>query len=129
MLSAHDLYLEAHERLFLCSSEDELLKACSQTVENYLENRAIWQELTHYKNHGVLLAAHPIFSWTLRRDQIRKLTVSELVRLKERHANNLIRGRKKLRDNPGHTLSLKRKENISRLERELVEINSLLNLR
>jgi hypothetical protein len=128
MLSAHDLYLAGHSMLFSSSSNEEILQACSQTVENYLENRAIWKELSHYKEHSAILGTHPIFDWMRRRDQIRQMTIAEMVKLRDRHANNLVRARKILRDNPGHLLSQKRKENIARLERELKEIHALLNL-
>lgn len=128
MLSAHDQYLEGHSMLFSCSSNEQILQACNQTVENYLANRAIWNELTHYKKHNAILGAHPIFDWIRRRDKIHQMTIAEMVKLRDRHANNLVRARKTLRDNPGHLLSQKRKENIARLERELKEIHALLNL-
>jgi hypothetical protein len=128
MLSAHDLYLAGHAMLFSSSSNEQILQVCSQTVENYLENRAIWKELSHYKEHGAILGAHPLFDWVRRRDQIRQMAIAQLVKIRDRHANNLVRARKTLRDNPGHELSLKRKENIARLERELKEIHALLNL-
>jgi hypothetical protein len=129
MLSAHDAYLENHARLFICGDSMELLEACAATVENYLENRSIWNELNHYKTHGTLLGRHPIFAHRERESQLSSMKTSELAALKNRHANNLVRNRKALRDHPHDRFALSRRERIERLEYEISLIHSILNTR
>ena len=61
MLSAYDNYKLAHEALFTSENEEQMLINAKATVDNYLENRLIWDELNHYKQHHEILAKHPIF--------------------------------------------------------------------
>ena len=128
MLTAHENYMQAHARLFTVDTKPELHQAASDTVENYLENRQIWEELNHYKQHGAILGKHPIFGRLQRADQIRAMKVSELVNLKIRLDNNLVRNRASVRRQPGHPSTSDRKQRIGIMEAELMEVNRLLNL-
>ena len=128
MITAYDLYKQAHESLFTCATQQELHQASKETVKNYLENRLIWEELSYYKEHGTILGKHPIFSRLRRVDQIRGMKVSELVNLKIRLDNNLIRNRAAVRRQPKHPLTGERNARIIEMEAEMVEVNRLLNL-
>ena len=127
MLSAYDRYKQAHESLFSAMTAEDIQRFSSDTVENYIENRLSWQELTHYKEKGVILGTHPIFARLRRIDEIRAMKNADLVHLKIRLENNLVRNRSRLRKFPEHPNTLMRKELIAKQELELAEVNRLLN--
>ena len=128
MLTAYDAYKTAHESLFAVKTFEDIHKASRDTVENYLENRLIWDELNYYKQHGAVLGKHPIFAWMQRMDAIRHMKIGDLVTLKIRLENNMIKNRAKVRKEPGHKSTLDRLERIRKMEQELIEVNRLLNL-
>lgn len=128
MLTAHDAYKLAHDSLFSVKTFEQILQASHDTVENYLENRRIWDELNYYKEKGAILGKHQIFDWMQRLDAIRHLKVGDLVTLKIRIENNLVRNRAAVRRQPGHPATANRKERIQKMEKELSEVNRLLNL-
>ena len=128
MLTAYDNYKLSHAGLFTAGTQTEIHQASNNTVEYYLENRLIWKELNHYKEKGMILGEHPIFSRLRRLDEIRRMKTGELVTMKIAKENNLVRNRAALRRQPDHPQTLKRKERIKILEQELMEVNRLLNL-
>lgn len=62
MLTAYDSYRENHEKLFNATSDEEISELSKITVEDFIEDRLILDELNHYKNTGEILGKHPIFS-------------------------------------------------------------------
>jgi hypothetical protein len=128
MLTAHDAYLLSHEALFVATTFEQIEQASRDTVENYLVNRVIWDELNYYKQHGAVLGHHPIFAWMQRMDAIRHMKVGDLVTLKIRIENNIVKNRAKVRKQPGHIFTADRLERIRKMEQELIEVNRLLNL-
>jgi hypothetical protein len=128
MLTAHDAYKLSHEALFSVNTFEQIHQASRDTVENYLENRRIWDELNHYKTNGTILGKHPIFDWMKRQDAIRHMKVGDLVTMKIRIENNLVRNRASVRRQPGHPATADRQERIHKMELELSEVNRLLNL-
>lgn len=128
MLTAHDAYKHAHESLFTAKTFEAIHSHSRDAVENYLENRRIWDELNYYKQHGAVLGKHPIFDWMKRLDAIRHMKVGDLVTLKIRIENNLIKNKSAVRKEPGHRFTADRQERIRKMELELIEVNRLLNL-
>ena len=128
MLTAYDAYKTAHESLFAVKTFEDIHKASRDTVENYLENRLIWDELNYYKQHGAVLGKHPIFAWMQRLDVIRRMPTGNLVKLKIRIENNLVRNRAAVRRKPNHKSTADRLARIARMEQELIEVNRLLYL-
>lgn len=127
MLTAYDQYKQSHAALFLAKNIQEIYLHASATVENYLQNRAIWNELNHYKTTGQVLGHHPLFSWMKRREQLRNLKVGELFNRKTRLENNLVRNRAAVRKQPQGPLARQRKQRILAMEEELAEINRMIN--
>lgn len=125
---AYDLYKEGHARLFTAKTHPEIHAASRDTVEYYLENRLIWKEFNHYKETGTILGEHPIFSWMKRADEIRSMKIGDLVNLKIRLNNNLVKNRAKIRKEPNHPQTMVRQELIKKQILELAEVNRLLNL-
>lgn len=62
MFTAYGKVRESHDLLLRTPDGEhgqETAKACETCVEEYLENRMIFDELTHYKEKGTLLGVHP----------------------------------------------------------------------
>lgn len=79
MFSAYDAYREAHAKLDTANTQDENLLNAATVVENYLENRAIWAELDHYKETGEVLGKHEMFDLLKMRAEIAAMTDIALV--------------------------------------------------
>ena len=121
MITAHDRYIKGHAKLFEVAhkGENACFNAAEQTVENYLENRLIWQELEHYKKTGKLLGTHPIFAKRNKEAELMKLSERTL---KVRKANILrqIKYRNDMiADDGGEVDVYQRKEEIRMLKDEL----------
>jgi hypothetical protein len=127
MLTAHESYKTSHEALFLAKTKEEIAELSKKIVENYLENRWIWDELNYYKQHGTILGKHRIFSWMKRRDQVHKMKTNELVTRKINLELNLRRNKLSVKRQPDHPLTFERTKKIGDIEIELNEINRLLN--
>ena len=128
MLTAYDNYTEAHPLLINTSDKKELEALSKEVVENYLENRQIWEELNHYKKTGKILGKHPIFEWVTRRGEIRGMKEAELVKLRDQLKNKIPRTKKTIADNPDHKDTAKRQQRVEQFEKELAEVNSLLGI-
>ena len=128
MNAAYDAYKAGHESLFSAKTNDQVYDQARLTVENYLNNRLIWDELNYFKKNNQILGHHPIFSWMHRVDEIRRLKIGDLVNLKIRLENNLVRNRAAVRRSPNHPETGKRKDRIAQMQHELSEVNRLLNI-
>jgi len=128
MFTSHDNYVESHAKLFETKTEDEVFAAASDTVENYLNNQAIWKELNYYKETGKVLGEHPIFSENARIKEIQAMTTAEHVKLKKSLENNIARTKKTMADNPDHKNNGDRSERVGKMEVELKEVNRLLGI-
>jgi len=128
MITAHSDYVQAHQDLFTASTFEDIERISRSTVESYLENRRIWDELNHFKTTGQILGKHPIFDWTARLEAIRRMKIGDLVKLKIRIDNNLVRSRASVRRQPGHKNTANRLQRIESMQKELTEVNRMLNL-
>ncbi|MEI6061156.1 MAG: hypothetical protein WCR72_10630 [Bacteroidota bacterium] len=128
MLTDYSLYVEAHKRLFAATSDEELLDAASGVVENYLENREIWDELNYFAEFGKVLGIHPIFSTTERMLEIRNMSTAELVKLNKALLNNIARTKKLVLDDPEHANTQERKQKLAKWDVELFTVNDLLGI-
>jgi hypothetical protein len=80
-ISCWERYTEAHRKLFDCSSIEECSETARTLLENYKENRQIFDELSYYKQHNTVLGLHPVFKQYKRFAELRKLNVVALVEL------------------------------------------------
>lgn len=128
MLSAYDNYTEGHKKLLETVSQEEMEQLSQSVVENYLENRQIWEELKHYKETGKILGKHPIFDWVKRREEIRVMKDADLVKLRDQLKNKIPRTKKQITDEPDHKETAKRQERVEQFEKELAEVNLLLGM-
>jgi len=127
-MTAFENYKKAHEDLFSAESEEEFAKASGDTVENFINNREIFDELNYYKENGKILGKHPIFQQNDRMAEIRNYPIPDLVKLKTQLENNLVRNKKKVKDEPKHPKMAERKTRIKEQEAELKEVKKLLNI-
>jgi hypothetical protein len=126
MISAYENYMQAHERLFAAVTPEDFAAATADVVENYLENREIWDELTHYKEKKELLAKHPIFAQMERFKEIRAMKGDELVKLLKSLENNISRNKKSIEKDPEHPETHNRRERVEAYQRELAEVKRIL---
>ncbi|MFZ4463086.1 MAG: hypothetical protein ACOYN5_04525 [Bacteroidales bacterium] len=128
MLTDYDNFVANHEKLLDMQDPQVIAQLSQDIVEDYLDNRAIWAELNHYKETGQLLGEHPAFEWLKRRDEIRALNTPELIKLRDTLNNNIPRTKKLLTDEPDHKDTAKRSERLEWFEKELTEVKSVLGL-
>jgi hypothetical protein len=112
--------------LFTAENEAELLKFSQKTVENYLENRLIWEELSYYKENGKILGTHPIFAEMQELECLKALKPSELAKKKANLRSNISQVKKSIDkgDHPG--LLFERQERLKSKERLLAQVEKLL---
>lgn len=126
MISAFEAYHQANERLFKAMDPEDFAKASEEVVENYLENRAIWEELNHYKENKEILGQHPIFEQTQRFEEIRLMNGNDLVKLLKSLENNISRNNKLITDQPEHPETHNRKERVEKYQLELSEVRRVI---
>jgi len=124
-ITSYEQYVQGHKDLF---DSEKILQVSGPTVEAFLNNRKIFDELNYYKNNGKLLGQHAVFGQNSRIDQIQKMIVPELVKLKDQLTNNIDRTKKKIKVTPKHPETKNRKARVSEYETELKEVKKLLNL-
>ena len=78
MFTAYDTYREEYTKLDPANTQDENYNHSAVVVENYLNNRAMWEELDYYKENNTLLGKHPIFETLKLREEIHALTDIQL---------------------------------------------------
>ncbi|KAA6342250.1 hypothetical protein EZS27_009980 [termite gut metagenome] len=119
-------YVRLHKQLRDCTSLKECADVSRQLIDNYLENREIWEELNYYKVHHTLLGKHPIFKEFTRRKELLSLSVKELMHRKSKIENNIWRVKNEIKKNDKPHLDALRGERLLSYETELAEVNRLL---
>jgi len=128
-ITAWEKYTAGHEKLFDCSSIDECCEAAANVVENYKENRLIFEELEYYAKNGSILGKHRIFDQYKKYQRLRGYNVIELVKL---HENTLphriwrIENEMKKGDKPH--LKAEREKRLQEVKAELAEVKRLLSI-
>ncbi len=83
MFTAYGKFREAFAALQAGDTKRLMDKECEAAVENFLEDRSILDELTHYRDHGELLGKHPKVRATLHSEEdpdYMTMDVAELVK-------------------------------------------------
>lgn len=128
LLSSHDRYIADHEKLFAATTPEEIAELSASVVENYLENREIWDELNHFKTEGKPLGVHPVWQRTARLEELKKLSNAELIKLSKNIPTNISRIAKKLEEDPENKETPKRQVALENYKWEHEEVKKLLNL-
>lgn len=128
MLTAYYNYMEAHPQLALSENADELSSLAGTVVENYLENRSIWEELKHYQKKGEILGEHPKLKEMAFRNEIADLPTAELIKLKDNLYNKITRTKKQILDNKKPHLKEERSDRVIEFESELLIVKKALGI-
>lgn len=94
MFTAYDNYREAYTLLSDKNSKDENLELAQAVVENYLANRAMWEELDYYLANGEILGNLPIFELLKLRKEISALTDMDLMKKLNTTKPNITKSKK-----------------------------------
>ncbi len=128
MLTDYENFTTNHTLLQTTTDPVVISTLSKSIVEDYLNNRLIWDELNYFKKHNTLLGKHKIHDWLDRQAEIRKMNVPELVRLKTQLENNIPRTRRNITLFPEHKETPNRQLRLSQFEHEFFEVKSLLGL-
>lgn len=128
MLTAHDAYVEAHPKLALAENAEEVSALAETVVENYLENRSIWEELNHYKEKGEILGEHPTLKELAFRKEIKGKSNPELIKLKDSLYNKITRTKKQITDDNKPHLVEERSARVAEFEGQFVIVKKILGI-
>lgn len=119
-------YVGLHKKLRDCTS----LKECAETgralIDNYIENRMIYDELHYYQKHKSLLGKHPIFQEFARRKELLTMPIKQLVLRQQQIENNIWRVNSEIKKGNKPHLDAIRRERMAGYEVELEEVKRLL---
>lgn len=103
MFSAYDLYRESH-RMLVETPDDvatgETYLWAKTAVENFLENRQMWEELEYYKNNGEILGKAQAMRQAREKQEISSLTDLELSKQLGNAKSNISKGKNELEKAP-----------------------------
>ena len=119
-------YVRLHRQLRDCTSLEDCAKVAGELVDNYIDNRLIWEELTWYKEHGSLLGKHPAFAEFRRRRELNNLPVKELVKRQRQVEMNIWRVKSEMAKGDKPHLDATRRERLAGYEKERADIVRLL---
>lgn len=101
LFAAYDRYRAAHAALAeLPDDADRKLaeQLAAEAVENYLQDRALLEELEHYRDHGTLLGKHPTVAAALQTASLKDFSDLDVEKIRKNAASNASKWRKKLEE-------------------------------
>ena len=119
-------YVRLHRELRDCTTLEQCAKVAGELVDNYIDNRLIWQELSWYKEHGSILGKHPAFAEFRRRKALNNLPVKQLVKRQQQVEMNIWRVKSELAKGDKPHLDATRRERLAGYEKERADIVRLL---
>lgn len=128
MLTCHDTYVADHKKMFEVTNHEEMQEIAASVVENYIENKEIWDELNYFKEHGKILGKHKIFSQKDRVAEIKTMSTPDLIKLRENLESRKSRNASKVKEEPNHKNTAERMAAVETCEFELSIVNSILGL-
>ena len=125
-ITAYHAYREHYPKLFLASTPEECRVVAGKVVEAYIENRRVWEELNHYKQHGRILGHHPIFRHFSNLRKVRAMSLRDLLQRERQVKNNIWRVQSEMKKNPDSSLTQARIDRLRGYQAELAEIRRQL---
>lgn len=125
--SSYYRYRELHASLVDCVTSSQCADVSRSIIDNYQENRAIFQELDYYKKHKVVLGKHPIFRHFNKMKDLRKLGVKDLVKKQIKVEHNIWRIQSEMKKSDKLHLNSERARRLEEKRTELAEIQRLLS--
>lgn len=120
-------FAREHGRLYSCTSPEEAYETAMRCILFYCQNRKIFSEFAYYKEHRAILGKHEIFAETARLRELRSAGILELVRRQKNLRTSINKLKAKLRAGDRPDLELSRTERLSASERELSEVERLID--
>ncbi len=120
-------YSKNHEKLFSANSLEECLEAAKNCVFFYCQNRKIFSEFAHYKEHKAILGKHPIFQELDRLKGYRQMDVLSLIQKEKNLLQAIWRLKRRMGKGDRPDLDESRRELLSSKERELAEVRRLIS--
>lgn len=112
--------------MFDVSTPEECSEVAGKLMDNYLENRQIYEELEYYRASGNVLGKHPIFRGFQRSAEIHRMSIKELIKEQRNVQYNIWRVRKQIEKNDKPHLDTERRTKLKQYEDDLALINKLL---
>jgi len=128
-ITAHYNYLEGRKDLFTAKTNKEQLAAAKKTVESFLENKMIYQELDHYKKHIQILGRHKLFERVKRLEEFNNMRTEDLCELRDNISHSIWRNDKLIKDGKNPKLNQSRTEKIENYSWEFAEIEKIIDVR
>lgn len=119
-------YVRLYNKLRDCSTLEQCAKVAGELVDNYIDNRLIWQELSWYQQHGSILGKHPAFAEFRRRRQLNEMPVKALVKRQQQVEMNIWRVKNEMAKGDKPHLDAQRQERLAGYEKERADILRLL---
>lgn len=101
LFAAYDRYRAAHAALAELPDDADRKQAeqlAAEAVENYLQDRALLEELEHYRDHGTLLGRHPTVAASMQTASLKDLSDLDVEKIRKNAASNASKWRKKLEE-------------------------------
>lgn len=119
-------YTGLYSKLRDCQSQEELSEVCGRLLDAYLDNQAIFRELTYYQKYKKVLGRHPFFKHFQQLNRLRSMSVRDLVKEQTKTRDNIWRVKSELQKGDKPHLEEKRRLKLQQYELKLQEINNLL---
>lgn len=119
-------YVRKHKQLRDCTSLVECADMSRQVIDDYMDNRLIWEELNYYKEHRTLLGKHPAFAEFNRRKILLNFSIKELIGRQRQVLDNIWRIKSEMKKKDKPHLDVIRRERLTGYENELSDINRII---
>jgi len=124
--SSYYRYKELHKKLSDCTSLQECANTAGELLASYLDNLAIYAELNYYKQHKSVLGKHPVFKHYHRLQELKALSIKDLVELQRRLNHNIWRIESEISKGDKPNLDEDRKQRLILRKNQLSEVDRLL---
>lgn len=118
--------VDLHEKLFNCDKNEDCRNTVAELVNVFIEDQEIKQELDYYKQHGGILGHHRIFETVKKIDEIRKMSIKELIKREQNLRENIWRIRSEIAKGDKPHLLFEREKRLREREKELEIVLNIL---
>ena len=125
-ITAYRDYVDAHRRLFDCTTLDECFATAENLIKSFSENRKILYEFTYYAEHHALLGRHSIFREMQELATLRKMGPVALVARQKNLKGSIWRIKHEITRGSKPHLDIERRNRLKAKERELAAVNKMI---
>lgn len=126
MITSWHNYVNGHEELYSCLSQEACFATAKKTVENFSRNCRIRDEFQYYKEHHRVLGKHPVFATARRLADLRSLPITSLIRKQRTLLGNIWRIRHEMAKGDRPDLQEERSLRLSQRQVELAEVEKMI---